>query len=245
MSTIVKSKAFVLNKLDFGDTSKIVNFYSNEFGRVAGIVKGARSSKSKIGKIVDVLNLIEIIFYKKDGRDIQVVTQADLISNYTNIKTDLEKLKYASSIIELVLKLTLEDDPHKRLFSGMEKILQRLDSEQTEPMLLFIMFYKFFLEEIGYGIEAENCSNCNLKLRLSNEVLYNFELGFMCKSCGADHLVNYKFSSELFYKIVCLSRRNKNCSYNKNELESIISFFEKFLIYHVDEYNGLKSLQMF
>ncbi len=245
MSTIVKSKAFVLNKLDFGDTSKIVNFYSNEFGRVAGIIKGARSSKSKIGKIVDVLNLVEIIFYKKDGRDIQVVTQADLISNYTNIKTDLDKLKYASSIIELVLKLTLEDDPHKRLFSGMEKILQRLDSEQTEPMLLFIMFYKFLLEEIGYGIEAGNCSKCNSKLSLSKEVLYNFELGFMCKSCGADHLINYKFSSELFYKIICLSQRNKNCSYNKNELENIISFFEKFLIYHVDEYNGLKSLQMF
>ena len=245
MSTIVKSKAFVLNKLDFGDTSKIVNFYSNEFGRVAGIIKGARSSKSKIGKIVDVLNLVEIIFYKKDGRDIQVVTQADLVSNYTNIKSDLDKLKCASSIIELVLRLTLEDDPHKRLFSGMEKILQRMDSEQTEPMLLFIMFYKFFLEEIGYGIVADSCSECNKNLSSSAEVLYNYELGFMCKSCGTDHLINYKFSSELFGKIICLSQRNKNCSYEKIELENIISFFEKFLIYHIDEYNGLKSLQMY
>ncbi len=245
MSTIVKSKAFVLNKLDFGDTSKIVNFYSNKFGRVAGIIKGARSSKSKIGKVVDVLNLVEIIFYKKDGRDIQVVTQADLVSNYTNIKSDLDKLKYASSIIELVLKLTLEDDPHKRLFSGMEKILKRLDSEETEPMLLFIMFYKFFLNEIGYGIEAVNCSECNAKFNSSAEVLYNYELGFMCKTCGSDHLINYKFSSELFDKVICLSQRNKKCSYDKNELESIITFFETFLIYHVDEYKGLKSLQMY
>jgi len=245
MSKIVKSKAFVLNKLDFGDTSKIVNFYSNDFGRVAGIIKGARSSKSKIGKIVDVLNLVEIIFYKKDGRDLQIITQADLVSNFTNIKSDLEKLKYASSIIELVLKLTLEDDPHKRLFSGMEKILQRLDSEQTEPMLLFIMFYKFFLEEIGYGINAENCSECNSKLSISQEVLYNFEIGFICKTCGKDHLINYKFSSELFNKIICLSQRNKNYSYNESELSGIIAFFEKFLIYHIDEYNGLKSLQMY
>ncbi len=245
MSTIVKSKAFVLNKLDFGDTSKIVNFYSKEFGRVAGIIKGARSSKSKIGKVVDVLNLVEIIFYKKDGRDIQVVTQADLVSNYTNIKSDLDKLKYASSIIELVLKLTLEDDPHKRLFSGMEKILKSLDSEETEPMLLFIMFYKFFLEEIGYGIEAQNCSECSAKFHSSEEVLYNYELGFMCKTCGSDHLINFKFSSELFDKVICLSQRNKKCSYDKNELESIITFFETFLIYHVDEYKGLKSLQMY
>ena len=84
MTKIVKTKALVLNKLDFGDSSKIVNFYSEEFGRVTGILKGARSSKSKIGKIVDILNLVEIIFYKKDSRDIQVVTQADLISHYPN-----------------------------------------------------------------------------------------------------------------------------------------------------------------
>ncbi|MDA3815667.1 MAG: DNA repair protein RecO, partial [Patescibacteria group bacterium] len=180
-----------------------------------------------------------------ESRDLQLVTQADLVSNFTNIKSDLEKLKYASSIIELVLKLTLEDDPHKRLFSGMERILERLDGEQTEPMLLFIMFYKFFLEEIGYGIVAENCSECNAALSLSEEVLYNYEFGFLCKSCGKDHLINYKFSSELFNKIICLSQRNKNCSYDKMELENIIVFFEKFLIYHIDEYNGLKSLQMY
>jgi len=245
MSKIVKSKAFVLNKLDFGDSSKIVNLYSKEFGRVAGIIKGARSPKSKIGKVVDVLNLVEIIFYKKDGRDLQIITQADLVSNFTHIKSDLEKLKYASSIMELVLKLTVEDDPHERLFNGMVKILKRLDSEQTEPMLLFIMFYKFFLDEIGYGIEVENCSECNAQLSLSPVVLYNYELGFMCQSCGSEHIVTYKFSTELFNKIICLSQRNKNFSYSKEELESIIAFFEKFLIYHIDEYKGLRSLQMY
>ncbi|MBU0475853.1 MAG: DNA repair protein RecO [Bacteroidetes bacterium] len=245
MSKIIKSKAFVLNKLDFGDSSKIVNFYSEEFGRVAGIIKGARSSKSKIGKVVDVLNLVEIIFYKKDSRDLQIVSQADLISHYPNIKSDLEKVKYASAIIELVLKLTRENDAHKRLFNGIVKILNRLDIEETEPILLFAMFYKFFIEEIGYGIESEHCSHCNSELSLSKEVLYNYELGFMCSSCGKDHLVTYKFSPELFNKVICLSNRKKKCSYDAEELRSIITFFEKFLIYHIDEYNGLKSLQMY
>jgi len=245
MSKIIKSKAFVLNKLDFGDSSKIVNFYSEEFGRVAGIIKGARSSKSKIGKVVDVLNLIEIIFYKKDSRDLQIVSQADLISHYPNVKSDLEKVKYASAIIELVLKLTRENDAHKRLFNGVVKIMNRLDNEETEPVLLFAMFYKFFILEIGYGIESEHCSHCNLELSLSKEVLYNYELGFMCSSCGKDHIITYRFTSELFNKIICLSNRKKNCSYSNDELKNIIVFFEKFLIYHIDEYNGLKSLQMY
>jgi DNA repair protein RecO (recombination protein O) len=245
MSKIIKSKAFVLNKLDFGDTSKIVNFYSEEFGKVAGIIKGARSAKSKIGKIVDVLNCVEIIFYRKESRDLQIVTQADLISNFTNIKSDLEKTKYASAIIELVLKFTLENDPHPRLFNGLFKILQKMETESTEPMLQFVLFYKFFLEEIGYGIDNEHCVECNSELTSSSEVNYNHEIGFMCGTCGKDHIVTYKLSSELFNKIICLSQRNKNCSYADDELKSIITFFEKFLIYHVDEFRGLKSLQMY
>ena len=245
MSSIIKSRAFVLNKLDYGDTSKIVNFYSEEFGRVAGIIKGARSAKSKLGKAVDILNFVEIVFYKKENRDIQVVTQADLISHYPNIKLDLEKLKYSSAIVELVLKLTVENDPHKRLFNGIERILNRMDSEETAPILLFAFFYKFFLSEIGYGLETDNCSECNKVLVDSNEIYYNYELGFLCDSCGKDHLISYHFSSELFSKIICLSERKKPCSYQNSELESIIAFFEKFLIYHIDEFKGLKSLQIY
>ena len=245
MSSIIKSKAFVLSKLDYGDTSKIANFYSEEFGRVAGIIKGARSAKSKLGKAVDILNLVEIVFYRKENRDIQVVTQADLISHYPNIKSDLEKLKYSSAIIELVLKLTVENDPHKRLFNGIERILNRMDSEDTSPILLFAFFYKFFLNEIGYGLEEDSCSECNKELINSNKIYYNYELGFLCDSCGKDHLISYSFTSELFSKIICLSQRKKSCSYQNSDLESIIIFFEKFLVYHVDEFKGLKSLQIY
>ena len=183
--------------------------------------------------------------YNKESRDLQIVTQADLISNYTNIKSDLEKTKYASAIIELVLKFTLENDPHPRLFNGIFKILQKMDSESTTPMLQFVLFYKFFLEEIGYGIDSEQCVECSTELISSAEVNYNHEIGFMCGNCGKDHIVTYKLSSELFNKIICLSQRNKNCSYSEDELKSIITFFEKFLIYHVDEFKGLKSLQMY
>lgn len=245
MSSIIKTKAFVLNKLDFGESSKIVNIYSEEFGRVAGIIKGARSSKSKIGKTVDILNFIEVVFYRKESRDIQVITQADLISHFPNIKTDLEKLKYSSAIVELVLKLTVENDPHKRLFNGIEKILNRIDAEDTAPILLFAYFYKFFLNEIGYGLETDNCTGCNKVLVDSKKIYYNYELGFLCDSCGTNHLISFSFSSELFSKIICLSQRKMSCSYQNGELESIITFFEKFLIYHVDEFKGLKSLQIY
>ena len=245
MSSIIKTRAFVLSKLDFGDTSKIANFYTEDFGRVSGIIKGARSPKSKIGRTVDVLNYVDLVFYKKENREIQIVTQADLISHYPKIKSDLEKLKYASAIIELALRLTLEDDPHKRLFNGIERILYRLENEETQPILLFGMFFKFFLEEIGYGLETEKCSICQKKLINSGKVFYNHEIGLMCEVCSKNHLISYEFSLELFNKMVCLSQRNNKCSFTEDELKDMITFFERFLVYHVDQFNGIKSLKIF
>lgn len=243
MSSIIKTRAFVLSKLDYGDSSKIANFYTEDFGRISGIVKGARSPRSKIGKTIDVLNHVDLVFYNKENRDLQVVSQADLNAHFPQIKSDLEKLKYGSSIIELILRLTLESDPHKRLFLGIEKILIRMENESTNPMLLFAMFFKFFLEEIGYGLETNYCSSCQEDLGKNKMIFYNYEHGFLCKECADNSLITFEFSLELFNKIICLSHKENQCNYNENELNSIISFFEKYLIYHVDGFQGLKSLK--
>ncbi len=245
MSSIIKTRAFVLSKLDYGDSSKIANFYTEDFGRISGIVKGARSPRSKIGKTIDVLNHVDLVFYNKENRDLQVVSQADLNAHFPQIKSDLEKLKYGSSIIELVLRLTLESDPHKRLFMGMEKILNRMENESTEPMLLFAMFFKFFLEEIGYGLETNSCSSCPEDLNKNKTIFYNYEHGFLCEECSENSLISFEFSLELFNKIICLSQKENQCNYNANELNSIISFFEKFLVYHVEGFQELKSLKVF
>jgi len=245
MSSIIKTKAFVLRKLDFGDTSKIATFYTKDFGKVSGIIKGGKSSKSKIGKAVDLINFLEIIFYKKESREIQIVTQADLIEYYPKIKDDFEKLKYASAIIELVMKLSVENDPHSRLFKGLERILERLNNENTLPILLFAKFYRFFLAEIGYGLTTDKCTGCNKSLKESNGVFYNYELGFMCNECSSNHMIFFEFSSELFNQLTCLTMQNIKCSYKENDLQKIILFFEKYLTYYVDEFNGLNSLKIY
>ena len=86
MSEIIKTEAIVLNKINYGDTSMIASFYTREFGRMSGILKGGRSSKSRIGSAVNPLNHIEIVFYKKDTREIQLVSGASIISHFPGIK---------------------------------------------------------------------------------------------------------------------------------------------------------------
>lgn len=245
MSQLHKTNALVLSKLNFGDTSKIVNLFTEDFGRETCIIKGARSPKSKIGGIVDVMNNIQVVFYKKESREVQMISQADLISHYPNIKTNLECLKYASSVLELLNSLTIANEENPRLYKGSIKILDLMNDLSNDPQLLFVKYFIFFIDELGYSLKEYDCKLCGKNLMEGEGVYYNHEKGFMCTNCGSHELINYEFSKELFNLLICLSDKQNECKYNSESLARLISFFEKFLKYHIPEFKGIKSIYTF
>jgi DNA repair protein RecO (recombination protein O) len=244
MSEIIKTDAIVLRKINFGDTSRIAHFYTHDFGKISAIIKGARTPKSKIGMAIDTINLVQLILYKKETREIQLVKDADLIMHFPHIKDDFEKMKYATAIIELLANLTLENEHNKRLFDGTVRILDLLDTSKNEALFLFAKYFFFFLKEIGYEFPIKNCSICGRELEKSDSACYNYEAGVMCKECSKDRLANFNFSEELFNTILCLNSKENNYVYKIEDLNFIIRMLEKYLMYNVHEFKGLKSLRI-
>jgi DNA repair protein RecO (recombination protein O) len=81
--------------MNYGDSSSIALLFTEDLGKISVIVKGARSPKSKYGKIVDPLNYLSVVLYKKETRDLQLLSGADIIEHYPAMKNDLNKLGYA------------------------------------------------------------------------------------------------------------------------------------------------------
>ncbi len=245
MPDIIKTRAFVLRKIDYGDTSKIATLFTEEAGKISAIVKGAKSNKSKLGGQVDLLNLLNLVVYDKASREVQLITQADIIEHYPKIKSDLELLKYSSAIIELVLNLIPINEPNEQLFKAMIKIFSLLENKSDQPIILFIRFFLYFIKVIGYEIQFENCAECGVELIKSSEYGFNYEFGFLCVNCKHDHLSNQNFSKELFNFLYCLNQRNCKVKFEQNSALSVVSFLESYLKYQVPEFSGLSSLKMF
>lgn len=244
MVEIVKNEAIVLKKINFSDTSLIVHFYTKEHGKISALIKGARSSKSKIGSKIDLLNWVEIVYYNKEEKELQLVTQTNLIEHFAVIKSDLNRIKYATSICELIVKLVLEKDINAKLFRGITKILTMMNKSQTDPILLFTQFLVFFIKEIGFELSFNNCSICGNKLLENNQNAFSYSDGIICGNCNSDKITTYTFSKELFNLFMCLTNKNKSISYKNNDLENIIFILEKYLIFHNSEFSGIKSLQI-
>ena len=245
MPEIVKTEAIVLNKIDYGDSSKIVSLYTKEFGRISAIIKGARLSKSKIGRIVDVMNYIDIILYKKDSRQVQLITQADLILHYTKIKNDLNKLKYASAVLELVYNLTPEGEVNYKIFKGVVRIFSLMESSDEQTGILLLKFILFFIKETGFELQIDKCTYCGRELDLSKTKYFNFEKGIFCEDCAKDHLVSFTISPELFNLFLCLRNKQIKTVFVDKLIDNALVFLEKYIKYHIPEFKGINSIKLF
>ena len=63
---IAKTEAVVLRSMKYRETSRIVSFYTKQFGKISGIVKGARSPKNAFGSALQPMSHVSLVLYKKD-----------------------------------------------------------------------------------------------------------------------------------------------------------------------------------
>lgn len=244
MSEIHKCEGIVLKKVNYGDSSVIITFFTDEFGKITALKKGARSPRSKTGNILDYLNVVQIVFYSKQTRDVQLISQASLLKHFTVIKNDLEKYKYALAVIELLERFSVEEEKHERLYKGTVRILELMDKTGSLPLLLFTKYFVFFLKEIGYEITLAECAKCGAPITKA-PIGYNFETGALCEKCMQSQPLDFIFTQELYELFKALRTKDSSVDYSEFRLKKLTAFFEKFLMYTHTEFKGLRSLKFY
>jgi DNA repair protein RecO (recombination protein O) len=245
MSELIKTEAVVLSKLNYGDSSSIVTLYTEEHGKLSVIIKGGRKSKSKISNAADPPNHLSIVIYKKDTREVQILSEADILAHFGGIKSDLDKLKYAFAVVELVKKLTVEHEINRKLFKGIIKILSLLETSDQKPQVLFGRFFIFFLEELGYELQLSKCSSCGRSLAPGMGLSYSSGLGILCKDCSSSRDRFFQLSTELFEFLFCLKHNKMPEKFNNFTADRAIVFLEWYLKIHIPDFQGVNSLKAF
>lgn len=245
MSDIIKTEAVVLSKLNYGDTSSIVSLYTESDGKLSAIIKGGRGPKSKNGKIIDPLNHLQVIIYKKASRDIQILSDANTISHFVNIKEELDATKYGFAIIELVKNLTADHEANTKLFRGLIKILNMINDKKEHPAFLYGRFLLFFLSELGYELSINKCTICGNDVVANKSLGFDFNTGFVCADCFVSHSGLENVSAELFDLIFCLKTNRLAEKFNVDLIDKFNLLMERYLKYHVSDFKGIQSLQIY
>ncbi len=177
-----KTEAFILKKQDYRDTSLLAHFYTRDFGKVRGIIKGVRDGRARYGSTLEPFSLNEILFYKRRrGGDLHQVTQVDLISLFPEVREDLERLSYASYFAELLNELVEVEEPAPEIFDLLKDSLGFLSSGASAKRSARIFEIKLF-ERLGLMPEIKSCVSC--RAEMPDPAFFSVAHGGIeCKKC--------------------------------------------------------------
>ncbi|HEX9760549.1 MAG TPA: DNA repair protein RecO, partial [Candidatus Acidoferrales bacterium] len=82
------SEAIVLRSFPLGEADRIVSLFTRSMGRVRGVARGARRTKSQFGSTLQMLSHVRVWFYEREGRDLVRISQCELVESFLDVQKD-------------------------------------------------------------------------------------------------------------------------------------------------------------
>jgi DNA repair protein RecO (recombination protein O) len=181
-----KTDAVILRVVEFSESSCVVTLYTEGFGKISALAKGARRPKSPFDGAIDLLSICRIVFLRKNVEVLDLLTEAKLVRRFRSAATDLHRLYAGMHAIQLVSSLTDHAEPHPSLYRILAQAIESLDSGGPVAETL-LQFELSLLAELGHMPALEDCVECGAPVgKAGKNGLVSFGLlngGVLCPRC--------------------------------------------------------------
>ncbi len=255
MSSIVTTNAVVLRSVKFQESSRIVTFYTERFGRFAGIVKGARRSPGRFGPSLQPMSQVSVVVYRKPGREVQTVSQCDLTVAYRRIPLDLGRMAVGLQMVELVTMVTHDEEENRDLYTLLSGSLSELDGE-TDPGWMLLYHFEIRLAAIlGFRPDFVRCAGCRRPYgeRVTDGGMVRLDIergGPICRDCdtpGRRCILLTEEELHLLKELVTHSPASDPAPSRKTpeRSERIEKFLFDYYSFHLPGFRRLRSGEVF
>lgn len=182
-----KAQAIVIRLADFSESSRVVTFFSREFGKVSALAKGAKRLKGPFDAALDLLSNCRIVFLRKSTGALSVLTQASLVTRFSPVPTNLYSVYGGYYVAELLAKLTEEEDPDPDIFDLAESTLEQLSDDKADINAAIVAFEIELLSRIGLFPNLQECCVCSEPIVLDTKYAHWVSQGgLLCSQCRKD-----------------------------------------------------------
>src|SRR6476620_3087256 len=148
-----KTRAIVLKVIEFSETSCVLTLFTEDFGKVGALAKGAFEAA------LDLLALVRIVLIRKSSDALDLLTEAKLERRFRSAQRDLARLYAGYYVAELLAELTEPGDTHRTLFQAADATLFALDHDAPVPETV-LRFELDALRDVGHLPSLEQCVVC-------------------------------------------------------------------------------------
>jgi DNA repair protein RecO (recombination protein O) len=175
---LYRDQGVVLRTIRLGESDRIVTLVTAGHGKVRAVAKGVRKTTSRFGGRLEPMSHVNALFY--EGRDLDIVTQAEVLDHFRPVREDLDRLAKASELLEAVDALVQEREPNGQLYRMLVGGLRTLAAGDS-ALVVPAFFWKLLSAE-GFHPLLDACAACGA----DDEELVAFDFeqgGALCRSC--------------------------------------------------------------
>ena len=237
---IIKTKAMVIKEYIVGESDKYITLFTKDYGKIQAIAPKAKKTDRGFASATQLFVYGDYIltFYKDTYR----LVNAEIIEMFHGIREDLERLSYASYIMEFLQYVTEPMLIQPELLKLAIVTLQALSRTQVNCHLVRRVFELRALKELGFGIQLLACVDCGEVIIEDEEAAYFFSPeagGLVCKRCKSYYKDWIEISFSTRYTIAYIMNAAHKALYQFTITEDIQKQLdkvcEKYIPYYVDK----------
>ena len=179
---VKESEAIVLRSFPLGEGDRLVSFLDRQSGRVKGVAKGARLSKSRFGSTLELLSYIRIWYFERETRDLVRISQCELLESFMDVQADYDSgvaLALTSEITEAVLGEKEPADPQFRLL-----LLTARAIRAKGPSPAVLAYFTLWTSRLsGWLGPLDRCSRCGRQVETEDLFTSQGNYELCCVEC--------------------------------------------------------------
>ncbi len=151
-------KGLIIKSIDFHEADKLLTILTLEKGKIQVRARGVKKSTSKLGALCQSFCFGD--FELIDGKAGYVLSGINCIDTFFEMTQSLDKFSYAFAVLEILDKITAENQVYPNLFVEALKCIKSINYTSIDPRMLLSKFIISTLKLEGFRLNLTACARC-------------------------------------------------------------------------------------
>ena len=123
---MIKTEAIILKSTDSNEVDRLLTIYSEKLGKINISAKGVKKMESKLRYSIEAISHVQMILV--EGKNFLILKDAFIIDQFLNIKNDLEKIKIAKELVDLIDEALIGEDRDEEIWKLILGTFKKINS---------------------------------------------------------------------------------------------------------------------
>jgi DNA repair protein RecO (recombination protein O) len=229
-----KTRGIVFKTADYGESSIIVQVFTEKFGLQSYIVNGARKPKAKIPRnMLQPLHLLDMIVYHKNTGNVQRIKELKNSPQLQSIPYDVIKSSLAIFLNEVLYKAVKAQSADENLFDFVFSAVELLDHQTTGLVNFHLLFLIQLTRYLGFYPDRNLAAEADY---------FDLRNGVFCRYKPDTVLYLSPPHTQNFNKLLqCSFEHISQVTLNNEERRFLLQKLLEYYALHIESFGSVRS----